>query len=238
MYHRVTEEPVKGSKYDVFVTQANLKRHMCSLKEREFETVTFGDFFRRKLPKRPIVLTFDDGYEDNHRNLLPLLREFKMKAVVYVLGDRKHQTNFWDTSKGEPEAPLLSEGQIREMAASGLVEVGAHSLSHRKLTELPIVEMQKEIRESKKALESFLGEPVFSFAYPYGDLNGEVKKAVQEAGYPFGIAVESGPTRFGADLMEIRRVHMFPDTAGIDFMKKTSGFYLRYRKWLGRLRSE
>jgi peptidoglycan/xylan/chitin deacetylase (PgdA/CDA1 family) len=234
MYHRVTEGPVQGSKYNVFITRDHLMDHLASLRARGFEAVTFGDFFQRKLPQKPVVLTFDDGYEDNHRNLLPLLREFKMKAVVYVLGDRKHQTNFWDTSKGEPEAALMSSEQIKEMAESGLVEIGAHSLSHRHLTEMPIVEMEKEVSESKKNLEELTGKPVYSFAYPYGDVNGGVKKAVQEAGYPFGIAVNSGPTRFGADLMEIRRVHIFPDTAGFDFLKKTSGFYLRYRKLLGK----
>ncbi len=233
MYHRVTDEPVKGSKYNVFITKDNLRNHLVFLRNQGFETVTFGDFLQRKLPKKPIVLTFDDGYEDMDRNLLPLLREFQMKAVVYVLGDRKHRINFWDTSKGEPEATLLSAEQIRELSESGWVEIGAHSLSHRKLTELPIVEMEKEVKESKKNLEELLDKPVHSFAYPYGDLNGEVKRAVREAGYSFGIAVGTGPTRIGADLMEIRRVHMFPDTAGFDFLKKTSGFYLRYRQFLG-----
>lgn len=233
MYHRVTEGPVQGSKYNVFITRDRLREHLASLKARGFETVTFGDFFQRKLPKKPVMLTFDDGYEDNYRNLLPLLREFKMKAVGYVLGDRKHKTNFWDTSKGEPEAALMSSEQIKEMADCGQVEIGAHSLSHRHLTELPIVDMKKEVGESKKNLEELLGRPILSFAYPYGDVNAEVKKAVQEAGYPFGIAVNSGPTRFDGDLLEIRRVHMFQETSGIDFWKKTSGFYLRYRKCFG-----
>src|SRR5208282_3789217 len=107
MYHRVTEGPVQGSKYNVFITKDNLRKHLDSLHARGFETVTFGDFLNRKLPKKPIVLTFDDGYEDSYRNLLPLLREHKMKAVVYVLGDRKHKTNFWDAAQGEPEAALL-----------------------------------------------------------------------------------------------------------------------------------
>ncbi len=233
MYHRVTEEPVKGSKYNVFITKDNLRKHLKSLQARGIETVTFGDFFRRKLPAKPVVLTFDDGYGDIYQNLLPLLREFKMKAVIYVLGDRKHKTNFWDASQGEPEAALLTGDQIKELAGSGRMEIGAHSLSHRKLTELPIVEMTKEVVESKKNLEELIGERVYSFAYPYGDLNHEVKEAVREAGYPFGIAVNNGPTRFGADLMEIRRVHMFPDTAGFDFLKKTSGYYLRYKKVFG-----
>ena len=80
--------------------------------------------------------------------------------------------------------------------------------------------MKREVGESKKKLEDLLGRPVLSFAYPYGDVNAEIKKAVQEAGYPFGIAVNNGPTRFGEDLLEIRRVHMFPGYGRVRFREK------------------
>ena len=234
MYHRVVENPPAFSKFNLHVTQADLEEQFLSLKRRGFESVTFGDLSARKIPKKSVLLTFDDGYEDNYHYLFPLLKKHGMKAVIYLLGDRKHTVNFWDTPKGEPEAPLLKEGQIREMAESGLVEFGAHSLSHARLTELSPVEAEGEIRGSKKALEEFLGQPVLSFAYPYGSLNEEVKKMTARAGYTFGVAVTDGPSRFGGDLMEIRRIHMFPKSSSLEFMKKTSGFYLRYRKLLGR----
>ena len=236
MYHRVVKEEPSVTKFNLHVTQANLEEQLLFLKEHEFTTLTFEDLLTRRLPPKPILLTFDDGYEDNHKYLLPLLEKHKMKAVIYILADRKHRNNFWDIPKGEPEAALLKETQIREMAASGLVEFGSHSFSHVKLTTAPAKQADKEISGSKKALEDLLGKTVFSFAYPYGALNEEIKKRTAAAGYNFGVAVGSGPTRFAEDLMEIRRVHMFPHTTLFDYWKKTSGYYLRYRRLTGSFR--
>jgi hypothetical protein len=64
--------------------------------------------------------------------------------------------------------------------------------------------------------------------------NEETKTITRVAGYTFGLAVQQGPTQFREDLMEIKRVHMFPQTSAFDFFKKTSGFYNRYRALLGR----
>jgi peptidoglycan/xylan/chitin deacetylase (PgdA/CDA1 family) len=234
MYHRVVDQPPASTRFNLHVTQEDLEKQLLLLKRWGFETITFQDLLTRKVPPKSIILTFDDGYEDNYHYLFPLLQKHQMKAVLYVLGDRKRTHNFWDIPKGEPEAALLKGGQMRKMADSGLVEFGAHSLSHPRLTELSPKEMEREITVAKKDLEEELQKPVISFAYPYGVLNEEIKKTTVEAGYTFGIAVASGPTRFGEDLMEIRRVHMFPRTSTVEYFKKTSGFYLRYRKWVGK----
>jgi peptidoglycan/xylan/chitin deacetylase (PgdA/CDA1 family) len=234
MYHQVVQKAPAVSKFNLHVTREDLDRQLRFLKDRGFETVTFQDLMTKRLPRKPILLTFDDGYEDNHKNLLPLLREHRMKAVIYILGDRKAKTNFWDTPKGEAEHPLLKPAQVLEMAQSGLVEFGSHSMRHSRLTLLKPAEVEREVAGSKKALEDFLKKPVVSFAYPYGFLNQEIKESVRRAGYTFGIAVNGGPTRFRDDLFEVRRVHMFPKTSMFEYFKKTSGFYLRYRRLLGK----
>jgi peptidoglycan/xylan/chitin deacetylase (PgdA/CDA1 family) len=234
MYHQVVQKAPAVSKFNLHVTREDLDRQLRFLKDRGFETVTFGDLMTKRLPRKPILLTFDDGYEDNYKDLLPLLREHRMKAVIYILGDRKVTTNFWDTPKGEAEHSLLKPAQIREMAQSGLVEFGSHSMRHSRLTLLKPAEVEREVAGSKKALEDFLKKPVVSFAYPYGFVDQEIKESVRRAGYTFGIAVNGGPTRFGDDLFEVRRVHMFPKTSMFEYFKKTSGFYLRYRRLLGK----
>jgi peptidoglycan/xylan/chitin deacetylase (PgdA/CDA1 family) len=233
MYHRVVETPPVNTKFNLHITREDMERQLRFLKARGFETVTFEDLLLRRAPKKPVILTFDDGYESNYRHLLPLLEKYDMKAVLYVLGNRKHRSNFWDVPKGEPQASLLRPAQIKEMAAGGRVEFGSHSMNHTPLTEIGARQAEREVGDSKKALEDFLKKPVVSFSYPYGCVNEETKKITAQAGYTFGIAVNTGPMRFGEDLMEIRRVHMFPKTSGFEFWKKTSGFYLRYRKWKG-----
>jgi peptidoglycan/xylan/chitin deacetylase (PgdA/CDA1 family) len=233
MYHRVVETPPVNTKFDLHIIRDDLEKQLVFLKAHGYETITFEDLLLRRVPKKPVILTFDDGYEDNYHYLFPLLEQYAMKAVLYVLGSRKNRDNFWDIPKGEPRAALLNPSQIKEMAASGLVEFGSHSINHVSLTEIGARQAESEIRDSKKALEDLLKKPVVSFAYPYGAVNEETKKITARSGYTFGIAVNSGPTRFGEDLLEIRRVHMFPKTSGFEFWKKTSGFYLRYRKWKG-----
>ncbi len=234
MYHRVVDKAPAQSKYNLHVTKENMEKQLLFLRVRGFETITFEDLISQRIPKKPVILTFDDGYEDNYHHLFPLLKKYNAKAVLYLLGNRKYKTNFWDVPQGEPEAALLKSTQIQEMAKSGLVEFGAHSMNHVKLTNLGPNEIEEEVAGSKKSLETFLQKPVVSFAYPYGFTNAEIKKKTSKAGYTFGIAVNSGPTNLAGDLLEIRRVHMFPHTSMFEYFKKTSGFYLRYRKLLGR----
>lgn len=237
MFHRVVERIPPGPLYDIHYTKEKLEKLLQSLGDEGYETITFGDLLRGGLPRKPIVLTFDDGYEDNHQYLFPLLKKFRMKAVIYLLGDRTVPSNVWDAAKGAVDAPLMSQEQILEMGASGLVEFGGHSMTHARLTELPPAEMERQVRECKSSLESFLGGPVLSFAYPYGFFNPEIKEAVRKAGYLFGIAVEWGPDHFGEDLMEVRRICLSPDAGKFEFLWKTSPFYPAFRRWQKRSRS-
>src|ERR1035441_4413161 len=84
MFHRVVDQIPGGPLYDIHYTRENLEKLMRSLGERGFETVTFGDLLRREIPPKPVILTFDDGYEDNYVHLFPLLRKYGMKAVIYL----------------------------------------------------------------------------------------------------------------------------------------------------------
>jgi peptidoglycan/xylan/chitin deacetylase (PgdA/CDA1 family) len=134
-------------------------------------------------------------------------------------------------------APLMKKEQILEMAASGLVEFGGHSMTHAKLTELAPPEMERQVQGCKASLEGLLGKPVLSFAYPYGFLNEAAKNAVARAGYLFGLAVEWGPNHFNGDLMEIRRVCLSPDAGKFEFFWKTSFLYPAFRRWQKRLKA-
>ncbi|HXL73444.1 MAG TPA: polysaccharide deacetylase family protein, partial [bacterium] len=234
MYHQVLDRQPVLAKFNLHILAADFEKQLQFLRDHGFETIVFEDLLTKRIPKKPVILTFDDGYENNYRFLFPILKKYKMKAVVYILADRKHKTNFWDKPLGEAEHALLKPAQILEMQKSGWVEFGSHSFNHVRLTLIKKIEQEKQIAGSKKVLEAFLKKPVRSFAYPYGVFNEEIKKITQTAGYTFGLAVQQGPTRFSKDLMEIKRVHMFPQTSMFDFFKKTSGFYHRYRALLGR----
>ena len=233
MYHKVVDQAPEGSRHGTWVKTAAFAAQLASLERRGFAAITFRDYAAfldgaRALPRRPIILTFDDGYADNYTNAFPLLKRHGMTGVIFLIGDRNITANLWDAAAGEPQVPLLGSDQIREMGDYG-IEFGSHTLSHARLTDLAPERLAEELESSRRALEERFGRPVLSLCYPYGAVDPAVKEATERAGYRFGVASDSGPLAFGADLFEIRRAQVFPRTDRWGFRRKTSGWYTRYR---------
>jgi peptidoglycan/xylan/chitin deacetylase (PgdA/CDA1 family) len=211
MYHRVVRDEVVSAEARPYTINVDmLEGQVRTLEKLGYSAITFHDvaLFRRgalNLPKKPVIISFDDGYEDTHRLAFPVLREYGMKAVVFVLGDRSIGSNSWDAQNNITSAPLMTERQILELHAAGF-EIGSHSLTHRKLTGLTRDEAWDEISRSRILLEMTLNDTVRSFSYPYGLLNDQLRLLVQEAGYEFACGVYSGPSVFGVDFMDIRRI--------------------------------
>jgi peptidoglycan/xylan/chitin deacetylase (PgdA/CDA1 family) len=231
MYHRVVDRPLVESKHGIWVTAVRFRKQLNSLRIRGFSPITFVDYKRfldgeARLPANPIILTFDDGYQDNYELAFPALQDFGFKAVVYLVADAERRTNFWDPD--EPSAPLLSNGQIREMASSG-IEFGSHTVTHPRLPEISERQIRQELKDSKSAIEQIVGSEVLSLAYPYGAVNPFVRLIAAEEGYTFAAAGNTGPVRFSEDFLEIRRTQVFPWTGSLGFWKKTQPWYLRYK---------
>lgn len=231
MYHRVVEHPPTGSRHGIWVTAASFRRQMMSLHRRGCATVTFQDcdaYFRGEatLPARPVILTFDDGYEDNYRIAAPILEEFGMRAVIFMVAGKVGSTNTWDGD--EPQVPLMSAQQLRAMADHGH-EIGSHTMTHPHVMRISEEQARTEFIESRTYLSDVIGRPVTTVAYPYGGVNEAVKTIARECGYAWGIAATSGPARVGEDHMEVRRTQVFPWTGRFGFWKKTQPWYLRYK---------
>ena len=234
MYHRVVDDPLTDSKFNVYIAKDKLDWQLGSLKKRGFNFITFKDLANGVKVKKPIILTFDDGYEDNYLNLLPLLKKHQVKAVIYCLGDRTVQSNTWDEKLGEPRANLMSDSQIKECHDSGLVEIASHGLKHQHLPDLDDKEACEEFELSKSNLESLINDKVVSFAYPYGDYGDREEALAYEAGYDFAIGTVNGPLKLTDNYYAIRRIQIFPNEDKLGFWKKTSGFYLRLCKLKGK----
>ena len=234
MYHRVVDGPLTDSKFNVYITKDKLDWQLGNLKKRGFDFITFKDLAKGVRVKKPIILTFDDGYEDNYLNLFPLLKKHQAKAVIYCLGDRMVQSNTWDEKLGEPRAHLMSDKQIKECHDSGLVEIASHGLKHQHLPDLIDKEAREEFELSKSNLESLINDKVVSFAYPYGDYGEREEILAYDAGYDFSIGTVNGPLKLTDNYYAIRRIQIFPNEDKLGFWKKTSGFYLRLCKLKGK----
>ncbi len=234
-YHRIVRTPKEGGALPIWVTAEQFEQHLQFLKQQGFQTTTFRDLDvpnrfedhavpHRTKPKKRIILSFDDGYEDNYTLLFPLLKKYGMTAVIFLVADRTENT--WDNENisGLPPLKLLNTAQILEMQEYG-IEFGSHTLTHPHLPNIPLEQAQREITESKLRLEERLGRLVQTFCYPYGALNEQIKVVVREAGYKYGIASDSGGLALHEDLLEIRRIGVFPNTTRRGFARKITGKY-------------
>lgn len=184
MYHYVEYVADKGDtiRIGLNTTPAMFEKELQSIKNHGYETVFMKDVpdflsGKTKMPPKTIALTFDDGYQDFHPYVLPLLKKYNLKATIYIISNFIGRHNY------------MSESEIKDVIASGLVEIGSHTLNHVNLRNNPDI---KEITESKINLEKTFNIKVYSFAYPYGGFSKDSVEIVQKAGYTNATSVIPG----------------------------------------------
>lgn len=211
MYHRVCADDVsaRAVSSDFVVRASTLRRQLQYLAARGYRAPDVSAALSQHVDpvaaRRSVLLTFDDGYLDNYAVALPILRELGFTATVFVLAEPERHVNFWDTHESTGNAALMGPVQMREMAEAGIT-IGSHGISHRRLDTLGDDEARRELVDSKKRIEDWIGKRVDVFAYPFGVVTPRLKEIAREAGYRAAFAVNSGPFDFHGDAFEIRRV--------------------------------
>lgn len=153
LYHSVSDD-IPSKKINISVSK--FKKQMEYLINSGYNFFFMSELFETKtLHKKKVFITFDDGLQCLYQNVFPILKEYNIKATVYIC-------------KNYSNKKLLSEVEIKEMVKSGLVEFAAHTLNHTNLTKVDLKTSKKEMVESKKFVESLTGKECASFAYPYG----------------------------------------------------------------------
>lgn len=224
MYHAVTEHP-RAQTRRLSVTPRSLEEQLAFLVDHGFTGLTFSelaDAFRAGgiLPKRPVVLTFDDGYADFGREVWPILRRYEFPATVFV-------TSGWISdagphAAGTPLDRMLSWAQIRELAAAN-IEIGAHSHSHPELDQLSGAALCRELGDSRALLEEGIGAPVRTLAYPYGYSSKRVRLAARAAGYRCAAAVRNVRATPSDDLFMLPRLTIRRSTDQTAFAAVVTG---------------
>jgi peptidoglycan/xylan/chitin deacetylase (PgdA/CDA1 family) len=149
---------------------------MKYLRDNGYHVITFADLVNcinnvGKLPSKPVILSFDDGWEDQFAFALPRLEEYHYVATFFVV------TNFVG-ARG-----FVSWSKLRTTVAEGM-KIGSHSRSHPYLDKIDNPgTLWDQIYTSKQILESQLGVAVDEFAYPYGSYNAATASTVKLAGY-------------------------------------------------------
>jgi len=206
MYHRVSDIP--GDR--ISMPPEKFTAQMRYLRDHGFHAVSLAELHRHlsygaPLPPRPVVLTFDDSYEDNLTTALPIMQEYGMKGTVFVISDWIGRMNEWES--GQPRCRLLSWEQLAEWRLAGM-EIASHTMTHPHLDRLTDEEITRELAGSKRAIEEHLGIPVHFLCYPYGDLSPRIKRLTRDCGYLGGVAIFQNAPLWRDDPYALRRVVM------------------------------
>jgi len=185
MYHRIGRRAQAARRPKMYVLPEQFEAQLEALKAWGYESIGFDDWLAYRagsgsLPRRPIILTFDDGYASLFEVAFPLLRSNGFRATVFLVSDLIGRTNAWD--KDEPQEPLLDAKHIAQMQPAG-ISFESHTRTHAPLTTIPIEQARDELTQSKAALERLLGTRVRVLCYPYGKENETVRALARDSGY-------------------------------------------------------
>ena len=205
-YHMVTENPRPGAEKYV-VPPADFAEQLDYLASEGYTTITPQDYARARkgkqtLPEKPVILSFDDGYEDNHRVVLPMLEEHGMKAVFYVVTNDIGLPGYmtWDN--------------LFDMERRGM-EIGSHTANHIPLTTLPPEKQREELRLSKLMLEWKGLKTIYSFSYPTGAYDEGIVTMLAEEDYLTAVTGEAGLNNVETNPYLLHRVNIPPPHFGL-----------------------
>lgn len=202
MYHKIAPAPLATNIPGLYVRPRHFERQMEGLLAAAWPCLTLAEC----AAGRPgFCLTFDDGFCNVFEHALPALQSRGLRAIQFIVAGLIGGEDEWDHPIGEPVQRLMDETQIREWLAAGH-EIGAHTMTHPRLTTLPPGRARAEIVDSKRALEDRFGRAVRHFCYPYGDYDAAVRDLVAEAGYETACTIAPGINRPGAGAFELSRV--------------------------------
>lgn len=209
MYHAVSDD-LWGIE-ELFVSPSAMEEQIQYLLDNGYDPIFFSDLTHLEDYDRPVILTFDDGYDDNYTNLFPLLQKYQVKATCFVitgmLGDEHYMT----------------AEQVREMSDSGLVDIQSHTVDHDELDTLDWDGQEYQLRQSQLDIARITGKLPYVLAYPRGSRNGSTLELAPEY-YAFGIDMNGGTWRIegGGDNFQVDRLYVSRSTTLSQFAELVS----------------
>ena len=227
-YHAVAD--LAGTKLAEYgVPESDLRRQLRLLRRAGYRFITLEEALRAVrgepgVPRRSVLVTFDDCYSDLVEAGLPVLLDENAPSAAYAVAERVGQTNAWDRAIGAPELPLLDADGLRALQEAG-VEIGVHGGTHRVLTHLsdqPDVQAV-ETAGAAATLRALGLAPLRTFAYPHGEHDPAVRAAVAAAGLEAAFTVAPGMVRPDTDPYRLPRIEVLrSDGHGLRFLVKVA----------------
>lgn len=218
MYHSVNPGKSKP-RWSWAVSMQQFRDQLDYLAAEGYSTPTINELLTdpKQSASRTALITFDDGYVDNLA-ACEELRKRGMRATWFVVTGSIGREPGW-ADEGRPGGRLLDASELRTLQDAGM-EIGSHTVSHTRLTELDDARMQQELKVSKSTLEDVLGRPVNSFAYPYGAWNEHCEAAVRAAGYHSACTTQTGWAMRDNNPFRLRRLTIYNEDTCSLFARK------------------
>jgi len=231
MYHSISELPERTCHpyYETRTSPRVFEEHMKLLFENGYSAIALNELpavmRNGKAASQSVIITFDDGYRDFLTHAFPILERYGLKATVFLvtgmMGSRSSKFNGID---------FLDWEDIRGLRKRG-VSFGSHTVNHLILKSLQFKEMETEIVDSKREIESRLGEPVEVFSYPYafpeGKLGflGEYFGTLERCGFQAGVTTVIGRARERDNPLALKRLPVNEYDDAVLFKAKLEGAY-------------
>jgi len=206
-YHRFGPNKAKMA-----ITGEDFDAQMAYLQKHGYRVVPLSSIHaylkgKEVLPQRAVVITIDDGYRSSYSTAFPILKKYNFPATLFIYSD----------FVGSGDA--LGWKELKEMTASGLVDVQPHSKTHASMVKRPAGEaaeayrkkVEDEIRAPGQQIRKMLGLPLHTFAYPFGDTNDLIISQLKSAGYDAGVTVQAGGNPAFAYPFRLRRTMIYGD---------------------------
>jgi len=207
MYHQITPAPDRVfRKYAI--TPSEFAEQMSWIAGHGFVPIHLDDAFgdpSGPLPAKPIVITFDDGFQDCFDYAIPVLTSHAFTATFFVVAGLAGKRSEWLPAERGVEYDLMGWDSIRTLADLGF-ECGAHSMTHPRLARLSPDEQDRELGDSRRTIEDQIGRAVRHVAYPFGSFNAAVRDAADRCGYLTGCTVAPGIATLADDPLTLDRI--------------------------------
>jgi peptidoglycan/xylan/chitin deacetylase (PgdA/CDA1 family) len=218
MYHRIDKlrSTLPAITRALTVDPGDFAAQMRWLASHDFHTITQEQLFGalehgKRLPPKPIVITFDDGYRDVLSNAAPVMHRLGMRGTAYVITSRISGT----------DVSFFSWLQLNALEQNG-IEVGSHTVDHAELPRLSDPAALQELIQSRHALELHLHHPVQWFSYPAGRFDARTEALVRQAGYVLAVTTQPGSRQDARAPLALHRYEVL-DTTGVSGLASILG---------------
>lgn len=198
MYHSISDDDPNNN---LLVPPSMFEEQMAWLEANEFTAMDLDEVLDAmetgKVPKRPVVITFDDGYSDNYTNAFPSLKNHGLKATFFVITD------------GVDDGYYMSSEMLKEMQSNGM-SIQNHTANHLELDKLSREDAYDTIKRGQDFLRNNIGSDANYLCYPVGKYNSETIEIEKELGIKAATTTQGGISSIGDGLYQLKRVRIYP----------------------------